>query len=91
VITMPTKRLPKWALENLKETRAGYLFIDRQDGPGDKLRAQYFVTSTSEARDVTSPDALLKFDRQPGTDRIYDGGTIKIYDIRRMQYASGRR
>jgi hypothetical protein len=91
VITMPTKRLPKWALENLKETRAGYLFIDRQDGPGDKLRAQYFVTSTSEARDVTSLDALLKFDRQPGTDRIYDGGTIKIYDIRRMQYASGRR
>lgn len=84
VITMSTPTIPAWGLRNLRQTHAGFVFVDRRQDT-DRLRAQYFHTRTSSWSDALySPQQFLKFDRQAGTSRIYDAGTIKIYDIRRM-------
>lgn len=87
IISMPTRRLPKWAIENLaREAHAGFVFLDQRGGRGGTLRSPFFLTASSTSeRGFNDPNTYLKFDRQPGTSRIYDGGTIKIYDIRHMR------
>jgi Dolichyl-phosphate-mannose-protein mannosyltransferase len=92
VITMSTRRIPPWGLRNLRATRAGFVFIDQRQQAGNRLQAPYFHTATlNSSNALNSPDEFLKFDRQPGTSRIYDGGSIKIYDIRRMVDATRRK
>lgn len=92
VITMSTRRVPEWGLRNLRETKAGFVFIDQRQQAGDRLHAPYFHSATlNSSNALNSPNEFLKFDRQPGTSRIYDGGSIKIYDIRRMVDAARRK
>ena len=84
--------LPGWQVADLRDNRIAYVVAD------DKLKSYrndtgyYFGLRPG----VGKPDALLdpgaarKFDAF-GADRIYDSGSIKVYDVRRKLNASAQR
>ena len=61
-----------------------YVIVDRRDAFGLPNQGVYVESGEFGSQDRTTPvpvAALQKFDDVPGVDRIYDNGSIAVYDV----------
>ena len=61
-----------------------YVIVDRRDAFGLPNQGVYVGSGEFGSQDRTTPvpvAALQKFDDVPGVDRIYDNGSIAVYDV----------
>jgi hypothetical protein len=74
----------------IREAQIDYLVVDLRISQSLPTLGVYIETGEYEGRDRTTPvpaAALEKFAAVPGVDRIYDSGTVQIYDVRRLRDA----
>ena len=74
----------------LRDARVEYVLIDRR--LADSVPQSRFYVEPGEfarpnADDPIPKAALSKFDGHLGSDRIYDNGSIQIYDVRALSHA----
>ena len=76
--------IPQWVWDFLREEKVDYVVLDRRYVSRDNL-VGYFYPRPSHAADPPISNwrnVRRKFERLPGSARIYDSGDIVIYDIR---------
>jgi hypothetical protein len=74
----------------LRDARVQYVLIDRrlsQSVPEVRFYVEPGERARPNANDPIPEAALGKFDGQLGSDRIYDNGSIQIYDVRALSHA----
>ncbi|MET0967179.1 MAG: hypothetical protein ABWZ02_12310 [Nakamurella sp.] len=72
----------------IRRANLDYLIVDTRLSQGLPHLDVYIETGEFEGRTRTAPvsaAALQKFASVPGVDRIYDNGSIQIYDLRGLQ------
>lgn len=77
--------LPQWVWNFVRRERIGYIVLDRRVLARDNLLG-YFFPRPDEFDDPPISNwrnVRRKFERLPGSNRVYDSGDIVIYDIRR--------
>ncbi len=75
----------------IRKAGLAYLIVDTRISAGLPHLDVYIETGEYEGRTRTapvSPLALEKFANVPGVDRIYDNGSVVIYDLRRLSDGS---
>jgi len=66
----------------IDDAHARFLLVDARLATGTPLvDNQYFAYETSQRIQRLTPEELDKFNSVPGMVRIYDDGTIRIYDL----------
>lgn len=77
--------LERWMVALLARERLRYVVVDQRRLAFDPMLGYFFAdTDAPPAEWSMSGRRYRKFDRQRGVSRLYDGGTIVIYDIRRL-------
>ena len=74
----------------IRAAQIDYLVVDLRISQSLPTLGVYIETGEYEGRGRTEPvpaAALEKFAAVPGVDRIYDSGTVQIYDVRRLRDA----
>jgi hypothetical protein len=74
----------------VRRAAVDYVVVDRRDAYGLPHRDVYIEFGEFGLADRTEPvpmAALTKFAAVPGVDRIYDNGSIVVYDVRRLRGA----
>jgi hypothetical protein len=76
---------PQWQWDLLRERRIDFVVVDRRVASADSTLG-YFYPRPNEADDPPISNWLnvrRKYERLAGSGRIFDGGDIVVYDIRR--------
>lgn len=79
--------IPQWQWDFLRKQRIDYIVLDRRIASRDNLIG-YFFPRPAELDDppiFNWHTVRRKYERLPGTARIFDNGDIVIYDIRRAR------
>jgi hypothetical protein len=74
----------------IREAGIDYLIVDLRISDSLPNLGVYVETGEYEGRTRTEPvpaAALVKFAAVPGVDRIYDNGSVQVYDVRRLRDA----
>lgn len=74
----------------IREASIDYLIVDLRISSTLPNLGVYVETGEYEGRTRTAPvpaAALAKFAAVPGVDRIYDNGSVQVYDVRRLRDA----
>jgi hypothetical protein len=80
VIENPT--LEGWELALLREQRLRYVVVDRRELAADGIRGYFFTTDGAGVDEEFLPEsAVTKFDAVAGAARVYDSGSITVYDL----------
>ena len=75
--------LEPWQLRLLRDNDLRYVVADRRKISSDGLRGYYFPVDDEAASTRLLPaGAVTKFGLVPGAARLYDNGTINVYDMR---------
>jgi hypothetical protein len=74
--------LPPWQREILEKRRLGYVVVADRRPWNISNGTGYFFTRPGEDTSLVSPQIRSKFERLPGTSRVYDSGQLVIDDIR---------
>jgi hypothetical protein len=69
-------------LYSLARSDTDFLLVDMRLSTSPPVLGFYFEPWDSNRENPLSPTALLKFDHIDGVARVYDNGSIKIYDVR---------
>ncbi|MBS1888305.1 MAG: hypothetical protein JSU06_14065 [Actinobacteria bacterium] len=81
LLTSPT--LEAWELPMLRQNGLEYVVADQREISSDGLQGYFFPLLGAGAYDNLLPaSAVTKFGAIPGAARIYDNGTIAVYDLR---------
>jgi O-antigen/teichoic acid export membrane protein len=75
-------------VDRIREAQIDYLIVDLRISSALPTLGVYVETGEYEGRGRTEPvpaAALAKFAAVPGVDRIYDSGTVQVYDVRRLR------
>lgn len=78
VLTEPT--LVPWQLQLLRENDLRYVVADRREVSSDGLRGYFFPLDDATEGQLPRR-AVTKYERIPGAARIYDNGTIAVFDL----------
>jgi hypothetical protein len=78
VLTDPD--LASWQLQLLRENDLRYVVADRRRVSRDGLRGYYFPLDDAEER-LLPESAVTKYEQIPRAARIYDNGTISVFDL----------
>jgi hypothetical protein len=81
---MREEKLEGWHVRLLRSLHVQYVLIDQRLISEDALAGYGFVTDASPQswRATYPPRSVHKFDRQPAVSRLFDSGSVVIYDIR---------
>jgi hypothetical protein len=74
-------------LATLSDRGIDFVLVDRRITSQVPIGHDYFnsESATQQAATPLPPSGLEKFDRSPQVDRIYDGGPVVAYDVRRLR------
>jgi hypothetical protein len=74
--------LEGWEVPLLRENDLRYVVIDRRELASDGIRGYFFTTKGAGFDEaLLSKSTATKFDAVPGAKRIYDNGSIAVYDM----------
>jgi hypothetical protein len=80
ILTNPT--MEPWQLRTLRENDLRYVVTDRREVSNDSLQGYFFPLIGDEGFDkLLEPGVAEKFSGVAGTGRIYDNGSIAIYEL----------
>jgi hypothetical protein len=85
VLHSPT--LESWQPDLLREQQLRYLMIDNRVVSSDVLAGYFFAPAGSRDAAERPPNVRDKFERVPWADRVFDSGTVVLYDIQRLTNA----
>lgn len=74
-------------VEVIRKARIEYLIVDRRDAFSLPNQAVYIESGEFGEQGRTEPvstEALTKFERVRGVDKVYDNGSLAIYDLRSL-------
>ncbi len=82
-----SERVGRGEREILRVTGVRYIVLDHRLKSWDTMAGLYFERAGSAVNDTAgemAPATYLKFDQNPKVSRIFDGGTLTIYDVRAL-------
>lgn len=71
-----------WMIDMLIDRRFSYVAVDHRRVSADSIAGQFFDRPGSASATLFHSLTIGKFDRQPGAQRIFDTGSIVLYDVR---------
>jgi hypothetical protein len=74
----------QWQTDLLRANSINFVAVNRRLASSNALTGYYFAAPTSNAGREYTPEVIRKFDLEPWADRIFDNGTIVLYDTRRL-------
>ena len=75
------EHLSGWELPLLRRNDLRYVVTDRRAASEDSLRGYYFAEEGTASAELTSKNAVAKFNRVPGAARVYTNGAITVFDL----------
>jgi hypothetical protein len=78
---LPATELQPWALPVLREHNVRYVVADRRQVAEDGIRGYFFDTPGSPRNALLPPTVIAKFEGRPGVAKIYDNGTMVVFDL----------
>lgn len=79
---LTTPRLESWQVPLLRRNQLRYVVADRRETSGDGLRGYYLAAGGTNAGGPLLPRGVVtKFNRIPGTARLYTNGAITVFDL----------
>lgn len=78
---IPDDALLSWQRELLQEKNIRFVVVDRREVGGDGIRGFFFTEQGASTDGWLPRSAVTKFETFPGATRIYDSGSIVIYDL----------
>jgi len=78
---IPDETLLSWQRELLHEKRIRFVVVDRREVAGDGIRGFFFSEQGASTAGWLPRSAVSKFEKAPGATRIYDSGSIVVYDL----------
>jgi hypothetical protein len=78
--------LAPWMVKILREERVEFVLMDRRRIRQDRLAAYYFDSARARRAGRYQVAFAVKFERQPGTSRVFDSGDITIFDVRQVPF-----
>ena len=79
-----TAALESWQTDLLRREQLRYLMVDKREVSGDVLAGYFFGADNAPSGKERAADITEKFERVPWADRVFDSGTIVLYDIQRL-------
>ena len=79
--------IPQWQWDVLRDTRVDYVVLDRRWVAGDNVIGYYYprANNTRIALRANWLTVRRKYEKLEGSGRLFDGGDIVIYDVRRAR------
>jgi hypothetical protein len=75
-------KLESWEIPLLREQHLRYVVVDRRELAADGIRGYFFTTDGAGYDEEFLPkSAVTKFDAVAGAARVYDSGSIAVYDL----------
>jgi hypothetical protein len=78
---IPDPELPSYAVPLMREHGIRYVVADQRVIANDGTRGYYFSLRDSPRNALLPRSAVTKFEAAPGVSRIYDNGSIVIFDL----------
>jgi hypothetical protein len=78
---IPAPELATWAVPLLREHGIRYVVADQRVIANDGTRGYYFSLRDSPRNALLPRSAVTKFEGARGVSRIYDNGSIVIFDL----------
>lgn len=78
---LPAPELATWAVPVLRENDVRFVVTDQRAVSEDGTRGYYFSIADSPRNALLPRSAVTKFEAAPGVERIFDNGTIVVYDL----------
>jgi hypothetical protein len=79
-----TPTIESWQPDLLRQLRLRYLMVDNRTNSSDVLAGYFFAPVGSRGAAERPPEVRDKFEHVSWADRVFDSGTIVLYDIHRL-------
>jgi hypothetical protein len=80
-----TPTIDSWQPDLLKQLQLHYLMVDHRTVSSDVLAGYFFAPMGSSRAAERPPEVRDKFEHVSWADRVFDSGSIVLYDIQRLR------
>jgi hypothetical protein len=80
-----TPTIESWQPDLLRQLQIRYLMVDNRKVSSDVLAGYFFAPIGSAGAAERPPEARDKFEHVSWSDRVFDSGSIVLYDIQRLR------